>query len=106
MSGCRHSCSGATFWTGSDVGRWGQLKFGQLHGRRWLSVFGQWLEQKIHVESDDFLITVYQPEDPDEVERCVIALGRKPFSHGDHCPGRRFHFFDRNGVEYEIVSYA
>jgi catechol 2,3-dioxygenase-like lactoylglutathione lyase family enzyme len=83
----------------------------------------------IHVGSDDFYIAVYQPEDADgtpfahrkgeplnhigfqvddldETERRVIALGLTPFSHGDYYPGRRFYFFDRDGIEIEIVSYA
>jgi glyoxylase I family protein len=83
----------------------------------------------IHVGSDDFYIAVYQPkdadgsafahrkgeplnhigfqvEDLDEVERRVIACGLKPFSHGDYYPGRRFYFFDRDGIEFEIVSYG
>jgi glyoxylase I family protein len=83
----------------------------------------------IHVGSDDFYIAVYQPEDSDgtalahrkgeplnhvgfqvddldETERRAIALGLTPFSHGDYHPGRRFYFFDRDGIEYEIVSYA
>jgi glyoxylase I family protein len=83
----------------------------------------------IHVGSDDFYIAVYQPEDADgaafahnkgeplnhigfqvenldETERRVIALGLTPFSHGDYYPGRRFYFFDHDGIEYEIVSYA
>lgn len=83
----------------------------------------------IHVGSDDFYIAVYAPldgdgatcghrkgeplnhigfqvEDLDETERRVIALGLTPFSHGDYHPGRRFYFFDRDGIEYEILSYA
>jgi catechol 2,3-dioxygenase-like lactoylglutathione lyase family enzyme len=42
----------------------------------------------------------------DEVERRVIAQGLTPFGHGDYEPGRRFYFFDRDGIEYEIISYA
>ncbi|MBI1251794.1 MAG: VOC family protein [Alphaproteobacteria bacterium] len=45
-------------------------------------------------------------DDLDAIERKVEALGLKPFGHGDYEPGRRFYFFDRDGVEYEIVSYA
>lgn len=42
----------------------------------------------------------------DEVERRVIAEGYETFSHDDYDPGRRFYFFDHDGIEYEIVSYA
>jgi glyoxylase I family protein len=44
--------------------------------------------------------------DLDAIERKVIARGLVPFSHSDYEPGRRFYFFDLDGIEYEIVSYA
>ncbi len=42
----------------------------------------------------------------DAVEARVVAHGLVPFAHGDYEPGRRFYFFDPDGIEYEIVSYA
>ncbi len=45
-------------------------------------------------------------DDLDAIERKVIAQGLVPFSHSDYEPGRRFYFFDLDGIEYEIVSYA
>ncbi|MES2058396.1 MAG: VOC family protein [Pseudomonadota bacterium] len=45
-------------------------------------------------------------DDLDEVEKRVIALGLRPFSHGDYEPGRRFYFLDPDGIEFEVVSYA
>lgn len=42
----------------------------------------------------------------DAAERVVLAAGLTPFSHGDYEPGRRFYFFDWDGIEFEIVSYA
>lgn len=45
-------------------------------------------------------------DDLDEVEARVVAQGLIPFAHGDYPPGRRFYFFDPDGIEYEIVSYA
>jgi catechol 2,3-dioxygenase-like lactoylglutathione lyase family enzyme len=45
-------------------------------------------------------------EDLDDIERRVIAAGLVPFSHADYEPGRRFYFFDYDGIEYEMVSYA
>src|SRR4051794_14379205 len=38
-------------------------------------------------------------------EARVLAAGLVPFSHGDSAPGRRFYFFDPDGIEYEVVSY-
>ena len=47
-----------------------------------------------------------QVDDLDGTEAKVKALGLEPFGHGDYEPGRRFYFFDRDGIEFEIVSYA
>ncbi len=44
--------------------------------------------------------------DLDDVERKVIARGLTPYSHGDYEPGRRFYFFDPDGIEFEVTSYA
>jgi len=40
------------------------------------------------------------------VEHRVIASGLTPFGDDDYDPGRRFYFFDPDGIEYEIVSYS
>ncbi|HEY0148165.1 MAG TPA: VOC family protein [Allosphingosinicella sp.] len=45
-------------------------------------------------------------DDLDAVEARVVEAGLKPFSHGDYEPGRRFYFFDGDGIEFEVVSYA
>jgi catechol 2,3-dioxygenase-like lactoylglutathione lyase family enzyme len=45
-------------------------------------------------------------DDLDATEARVIAAGLTPFSHGDYEPGRRFYFFDPDGIEYEVISYA
>jgi glyoxylase I family protein len=47
-----------------------------------------------------------QVDDLDAVEAKVIEQGLTPFAHGDYEPGRRFYFFDENGIEFEIVSYS
>ena len=82
----------------------------------------------IHVGSDDHYVALYAAKDGpagnagfakgrplnhigvevdalDETEAKVIAAGLTPFSHGDYEPGRRFYFFDPDGIEYEVVSY-
>ena len=38
-------------------------------------------------------------------EQRVLKKGLKTFSHGDYEPGRRFYFFDPDGVEVEVISY-
>lgn len=45
-------------------------------------------------------------DDLDATEAAVIAAGLVPFSHGDYEPGRRFYFFDPDGIEWEVISYA
>ncbi len=39
-------------------------------------------------------------------EAVVIEHGLEQFNHGDYEPGRRFYFFDWDGIEFEVVSYA
>jgi catechol 2,3-dioxygenase-like lactoylglutathione lyase family enzyme len=45
-------------------------------------------------------------DDLDASERKVVEAGLTPFAHGDYEPGRRFYFFDPDGIEFEVVSYA
>ena len=45
-------------------------------------------------------------DDLEATEDRVKRLGLKPFGHGDYEPGRRFYFFDHDGIEYEVVAYA
>ncbi|MBI1403686.1 MAG: VOC family protein [Porphyrobacter sp.] len=44
-------------------------------------------------------------EDLDAAEAVVKAAGLEPFNHADYEPGRRFYFFDWDGIEFEMVSY-
>ncbi|RVQ69540.1 VOC family protein [Croceicoccus ponticola] len=39
-------------------------------------------------------------------EATIVAAGLEPFNHGDYAPGRRFYFFDWDGIEWEVVSYG
>jgi len=45
-------------------------------------------------------------DDLDAAERIVLGHGLETFNHGDYEPGRRFYFFDWDGIEFEVVSYA
>ncbi|MDE2436063.1 MAG: VOC family protein [Sphingomonadales bacterium] len=45
-------------------------------------------------------------DDLDAAERIVVQAGLVPFNHMDYDPGRRFYFFDWDGIEFEIVSYT
>ena len=44
-------------------------------------------------------------DDLDAAKAVVKAAGLEPFNHADYEPGRRFYFFDWDGIEFEIVSY-
>ena len=40
-------------------------------------------------------------------EKIVLDAGLETFSHSDYDPGpRSFYFFDWDGIEFEVVSYA
>ncbi|MCB2066702.1 MAG: VOC family protein [Erythrobacter sp.] len=80
----------------------------------------------IHVGTDDTYLALYTDgsdrrgqvkgvplnhvgllvDDLAAAERVVIEAGLKPFGHDDYEPGARFYFFDWDGVEFEVVSYA
>ncbi|MFM7348717.1 MAG: VOC family protein [Erythrobacter sp.] len=45
-------------------------------------------------------------DDLDAAEAVVVAAGLEPFNHAEYEPGRRFYFFDWDGIEFEVVSYA
>ncbi len=44
-------------------------------------------------------------DDLTRAEQVVSEAGLQPFGHGDYEPGRRFYFFDWDGIEFEVVSY-
>lgn len=83
----------------------------------------------VHIGTDNSYVALYSPptellgetpflkgvpmnhvgitvDDLEATEARVIAAGLEPFSHSDYAPGRRFYFFDDNGIEYEVVSYG
>ena len=86
------------------------------------SQLGGWT---IHVGNDHDYIAVYtndnvrtdyakgQPlnhvglvvDDLAAAEQIVVDAGLEPMNHGDYEPGRRFYFFDWDGIEFEMVSY-
>jgi len=44
-------------------------------------------------------------DDLDAAEAVVVAAGLEPWGHDDYEPGRRFYFYDWDGIEFEVVSY-
>jgi catechol 2,3-dioxygenase-like lactoylglutathione lyase family enzyme len=44
-------------------------------------------------------------DDLDAAEAVVLDAGLEAFNHADYEPGRRFYFFDWDGIEFEVVSY-
>lgn len=46
-------------------------------------------------------------DDLDAAEQVVLAAGLEPFSHSSYAAGHAsFYFFDWDGIEFEIASYA
>ena len=43
--------------------------------------------------------------DLDAAEATVKRHGLEPLGHDDYEPGRRFYFFDWDGIEFEVISY-
>lgn len=82
--------------------------------------------ETIHLGSDDAYLALYQDggdhsgqakgrplnhvgllvDDLEAARSQVTAHGLEPFGYGDYAPGRRFYFFDWDGIEFEVVSYA
>ena len=82
----------------------------------------------VHVGTDDDYLALYTPGDPgpahergdvgglqhigvlvddlDTIEERVLAEGYRPHTHMTYEPGRRFYFDDRDGIEFEVVSYT
>lgn len=48
----------------------------------------------------------FHVDDLDAAEQVIRDAGLEPFGHDDYEPGRRFYFFDWDGIEFEVVSYA
>lgn len=45
-------------------------------------------------------------DDLERAEQTIKDSGLQPFGHDNYEPGKRFYFFDWDGVEFEVVSYA
>jgi len=110
----------------SDIERSAQL-FEDLLGwrKRWRGVAGGGAGETIHVGEEDTYLALYSDgsdqsgqrkgrpmnhvgllvDDLAEAEAVVKCHDLKPFGHDDYDPGRRFYFFDWDGIEFEVVSY-
>lgn len=44
-------------------------------------------------------------DDLEQAEKVVTDAGLEPFGHDDYEPGKRFYFFDWDGIEFEVVCY-
>jgi len=44
-------------------------------------------------------------DDLDATEQKIHALGYSTENHADYPPGRRYYFYDHDGIEYEVVAY-
>ena len=88
--------------------------------------------RSVHVGGDDFYVALYTGpdgvplapahtsyreraglnhigvvvDDLDAAADRVTAAGYEPGEHYDYEPGRRFYFYEENGVEIEVICYA
>jgi len=88
----------------------------------------------VHVGDDSGYLALYRPADPsrllaataeraksvvgalnhvavvvddlDAMESRIQAAGYKTLNHGSYEPGRRYYFYDDDGIEFEVVSYG
>ena len=44
-------------------------------------------------------------DDLEAAQTIVVEAGLEPFGLDDYEPGRRFYFFDWDGIEFELISY-
>lgn len=96
---------------------------------RWEGPSQDGLGYSIHVGTDNHYLAIYSPtdsgsaiehnparpralnhigvvvDDLDQVEKIVRGAGFAPHHHADYEPGRRFYFFNSDGIELEVVSY-
>ena len=86
---------GTTFHVGNDAG--------------YLAVYSGGESTRLDRNSGSFLNGLNHiaivVDDLETIEKRVEDEGFTAHSHGDYEPGRRFYFHDRDGIEYEIVSY-
>ncbi|MEL6947382.1 MAG: VOC family protein [Pseudomonadota bacterium] len=99
---------------------------------RWQGEVMDGAGKSIHVGSEDDYIALYSPnagvrekeptsytatggalnhialvvDDLDLVEAKVKKAGYRPKNAANYEPGRRFYFFDEDGIEFEVVSYT
>jgi catechol 2,3-dioxygenase-like lactoylglutathione lyase family enzyme len=112
--------------TVSDIDRSARL-FESLCGwhQRWRGP-SQMDGETIHVGSESHYLSLYSDganhagqrkgrplnhvgllvDDLDAAEQVVLTQGLTPYGHDDYDPGRRFYFFDWDGIEFEVISYA
>lgn len=112
--------------TVSDIERSADF-FEKLLGwrQRWRGAGGGGAGETIHVGEENTYLALYTDrkdhagqkkglpmnhvgllvDDLDAAEQVVIDAGLKPWGHDDYEPGRRFYFFDWDGIEFEVVSY-
>lgn len=112
--------------TVSDIDRSAKL-FQDLLGwhKRWRGVAGGGAGETIHVGEQETYLALYTDgsdrsgqqkgrpmnhvgllvDDLEEAELVVTAHGLAPFGHDDYEPGKRFYFYDWDGIEFEVISY-
>ena len=76
------------------------------NGARYLALYTDGQPRERHAKGRPLNHIGLLVDDLEAAERTVSAAGLAPFGHDDYEPGRRFYFFDWDGIEFEMVSYA
>jgi catechol 2,3-dioxygenase-like lactoylglutathione lyase family enzyme len=96
-------CGWRERWRGpSQIGGW-TIHVGT--DSEYLAVYTHGGSVPLHAKGAPLNHVGIEVDDLAAAERVVIDAGLEPFNHMDYEPGRRFYFFDWDGIEFEVVSY-
>lgn len=79
---------------------------GAANGARYLALYSNGAARDRFAKGQPLNHVGLLVDDLDAAEHTVAAAGLAPFGHDDYDPGRRFYFFDWDGIEFEMVSYG
>lgn len=92
-------------WRGEAMqGGW-SLHVGDEHGYIALYTPAKRAPLPRHIKGQPLNHIGFVVDDLDTAHTIVAEAGLEPFGLDDYFPGRRFYFFDWDGIEFELVNY-
>jgi catechol 2,3-dioxygenase-like lactoylglutathione lyase family enzyme len=102
----RRLCGWRERWRGpAQMGGW-TIHVGDEHGYIALYTPGDDTGRERHIKGRPLNHIGLVVDDLAAAEAVVVAAGLEPFNHADYEPGKRFYFFDWDGIEFELVNYG